>query len=353
LKPVLALTALKALTLVGAGHIAMRSIFTPGFSTQMSTCRNMPWPRYPCADSAVAESANGGASPSTWPLAGLTYLHISPPSPPNSRTTPDVAKLTSLKHLIVSTGTSFGPGLLQTLTQLEALVIDSCPIEMLSPHGWDRCPSRQAVQTFLHALANLQQLRRLELVGHCFPDSRFDPTFRDGTGYAAAADYSALTASSKLEVLKLPAADMPPGAWGHAFESGAGRNLPHLTELVVEPSTEGQDPDKIKEPVLKDIVRCCPNLRKLELVNDVMGRHEHLAPLLQLTALARFGVCYATRSFRETIPEILITNQVSCCSLCLSVEEGAWGMGQGSAVLHCKRWQAAAAPTGTTSGHRS
>lgn len=79
-----------------------------------------------------------------------------------------------------------------------------------------------AITNFLCDLEQLTQLTHLGLHGTLsLPDNY--------KALPAAAAYAALTASSKLKQLHLPACKMPAGAWKHMLPFG--RQLPHLQEL--------------------------------------------------------------------------------------------------------------------------
>lgn len=293
LTPVLSLTALKSLTLSDGGQLGqplqVGSIFEPGY-VQPSR-RWGPPGMYSFTDLKPPLEAAAGASGQAWPLAALTHLCFDFWSGnfPQYITLPnqDLTKLTALRHLTVQDCHGFSADLLENLTQLETLVLDSVDLDQDSEYG----PIHKSTPTatLLQAVLNMQQLRRLELRG---------PFSNDNLAcFAPAADYAALTASSKLEVLKLPNVALPKGVWGHVFKKG--RQLPNLVQLVVgsmRHSIQMKDaefaalaPGRVHGEDIERIASCCPHLQRLEIVE----RHvqvQQLAPLLQLTALTELVV---------------------------------------------------------------
>lgn len=109
----------------------------------------------------------------------------------------------------------------------------------------------------LAALATQQQLTRLAI-----DDERW-------WGTSSAAPYSALTASSSLQQLRLNNCQVPAGAWQQMFQPT--RRLPHLKSLTVDHDAGGYyaDPEVVSHEALQDMVACCPAL-------DTLGVDSHI-----------------------------------------------------------------------------
>jgi hypothetical protein len=144
-----------------------------------------------------------------------------------------------------------------------------------------RTPQQCTQAALLQAVLNMQQLRRLELRG---------PPCTDNLAcFAPAADYSALAASSNLEVLKFPSVALPKGGWGHVFKKG--RRLPNFAQLLVGSvrHCDMEDAGRLQGEDLESIVSCCPHLQRLEIV-DKHIQTQQLVPLLELKALTELVV---------------------------------------------------------------
>jgi hypothetical protein len=100
--------------------------------------------------------------------------------------------------------------------------------------------------------------------------------------------YSALTASSSLQVLSLHTCKTPVGAWAHVFPDG--RQLPCLHTFVVLGMNDETDPDGDEEQQtyalgsddISRLVSCAPALKQL---HSTTRAGVSLAPLKSLTAL--------------------------------------------------------------------
>lgn len=131
--------------------------------------------------------------------------------------------------------------------------------------------SYQPHADFAGLLLEVGKLQHLSLV---FTSSMIDAV--PFVQWPAAAAYSALTASSNLQLFEVSAWCMPSGAWEHVFPPT--KRLPKLRALIVEPVV-GQDRGL---PDLACVVRCCPGLQQLSVQQDIRS-HDSLS-LQSLTA---------------------------------------------------------------------
>jgi hypothetical protein len=143
--------------------------------------------------------------------------------------------------------TSFYPGVLTSMPQLQKLVLDAlCLLPHAAPAG------HHGEADLLKAVASLQQLQHLEL-------------------YLALDEvpqlqlFSSLTASSQLTVLILSDLErrlLPHGAAQHMFP--AGRVLAHLQWLAL-----CGDMGCLTAADMRSVISACPNLRRLEVLGVV------------------------------------------------------------------------------------
>jgi hypothetical protein len=184
------------------------------------------------------------------------------------------------------------PGI-ERLTALEDLVLSSCGLETsrllcmttgltnlhlgevtLDP-GQVQQDGESATAQLLQLLARLCSLRelRLHMVADKWPRQL--------------SLYSALTASSDLQVLSVRDCDIPGAAWAHAFP--AGRKLPCLLEFAAlrEDDWEPQELFSVDSTVLDRLVSCAPALGKLQIATY---QGASLAPLESLTALTALTI---------------------------------------------------------------
>jgi hypothetical protein len=158
------------------------------------------------------------------------------------------------------------PGVLAGKTRLQHLEIYS---------GSIRGAAR--VAQLLSHLQSLQQLTHLSLTDSV-TDVEDKPT--------AAAAYSALTASSKLQHLDVSMCQLPAGVWQHIFP--AGRQLPHLRQVDISHVTQPSG-DFAVAPQGSSLVSCCPGLQSLELLSVQCGA-ELLVPLQGLSGLTAMSI---------------------------------------------------------------
>jgi hypothetical protein len=94
--------------------------------------------------------------------------------------------------------------------------------------------------------------------------------------------YSALTASSKLQELEISAGVVEGAAWAHVFP--AGRQLSQLRMLSLG---FGRDPDPLDSTAIARLAICCPAVEYLVLTP---AEDASLAPVRSLTALTHLHV---------------------------------------------------------------
>jgi hypothetical protein len=128
------------------------------------------------------------------------------------------------------------------------------------------------VAEFLSDLQQLTQLTHLDL------EYVLDPVA------TSAAAYAALTASSKLHMLRITGCQLPPGVWQHILPTG--RPLPHLQDFRVGFQYHCPTPPALMRGAdVSNLAGCCPKLRVLEGVHPDGEAAEVLAPLISLTGL--------------------------------------------------------------------
>lgn len=132
----------------------------------------------------------------------------------------------------------------------------------------------------LHGLKNLAYLE-MEIISPMPP---------------ASPDYAALTASSKLESLRLWDWRLPESVWQHVFTPQ--QHLPCLEVLYTRDLwTEGSDPQITPRWTLLDlsnVVGCCPALEELDISLQA-GSHS-VSVLGQLSALTCLGAWYTAEN---------------------------------------------------------
>lgn len=164
-------------------------------------------------------------------LQHLTSLGLAGVPGINSSIVPGLSTLTALKELSLCDCGSFRPaGLLEVMTGLTHLYCRDVVVN---------------TSELLRVLPRLQQLEYLGLREALY------------TTVAPAADFRALTASSKLKELELVGALLPAGALASMFSPR--KQLAAVTRVVLN-TFPGQT---LGTQELQAIVRCCPSLRSL------------------------------------------------------------------------------------------
>jgi hypothetical protein len=152
-------------------------------------------------------------------------------------------------------GGAFDSGALAGKTKLQHLELDWCWLS----------GGAAVVAALLSQMQHLQQLTHLDLYY----------TLRSQHATTPAAAYSALTASSKLQYLRLCECTLPAGVWQQMFP--AGRQLPHLQSInLSEVMQPGGDYAPIPEGSC--LGSCCPGLRYLD-ATWLTGTEEQLRSL--------------------------------------------------------------------------
>ena len=154
------------------------------------------------------------------------------------------------------------PGVLAGKTQLQHLAV-----------GYIIDGGSAGVTELLSHLQHMQQLTYLSL--NCTLEATAP----------AAADYSALTASSNLRLLDVRDCTVPVGAWQHIFPSG--RQLPHLQVLEIGEMHTPEGPAAAPEG--SRLVSCCPGLQTLSM-QQLQYSSELLAPLTGLSSLQELSL---------------------------------------------------------------
>jgi hypothetical protein len=186
----------------------------------------------------------------------------------NSPLRVDTNTLTSshhLTHLELPSKTTVEPGVLADKTRLQQLRLPCC-----------RLPGGAAgVAQLMFELQQLQQLTHLHLAGGW---RAVNPT---SEGSPPAAAFSAMTASSKLQLLDISECILQTGTWQHVFP--AGRQLAHLQSLDISrvmkpPGGYAAAPEGSR------LARCCSGLKSLRMLGLTCGVGQ-LAALGGLTGL--------------------------------------------------------------------
>jgi hypothetical protein len=235
-----------------------------------------------------------GLSSGTLPcLKHLTHLDVYNLSMENIY---ELSALTNLRQLGLETdpGVVVGPRTVPdmvfpaSLTQLrlaspvEAAILSAVPAGLtdLGIYSVVQGPT-EGPDSLLSGIARLSSLTRL----HCFVQS-------DGSDLPPAGPaYSALTSSSNLVELAMYGNVLPEGVWPFVFP--AARTLPHLTQFCASYEYGYADPalpGAWSAADVASLVKCCPNLCKIEEMT--MQRGSHVSELNKLTALTDIDLHY-------------------------------------------------------------
>eukprot|EP00878_Enallax_costatus_P009711 GHUV01010143.1.p1 GENE.GHUV01010143.1~~GHUV01010143.1.p1 ORF type:complete len:543 (+),score=81.34 GHUV01010143.1:1340-2968(+) len=152
-------------------------------------------------------------------------------------TAPGLPQLVNLRQLQINMVHTFHPALLWSLSMLQLLHLEDAPIR-----------GTTATSEFLFVLSELTQLQHLHLDNILDKDSMLD----------VARPYASLTASSRLTYLFLDRLYLPKDTASHIF--AAGRPCHNLVEAGME------DYDLQRRSDMEQLVRCCPNLRRLHVL---------------------------------------------------------------------------------------
>jgi hypothetical protein len=166
--------------------------------------------------------------------------------------------------LAVSRWSSFEPGLLDGKTRLQHLQVVDISI----------AGGSEGTSQLLFYMQELKRLTYLSLSG-----------LRGEGPDPPAAAYSALTASSKLQQLRVVWRQVPVDVWQHVFPS-IGRPLPDLRVLVIKILYNNwESHDYAPAPGASSLVSCCPRLQSLQL-SGMIASAELMAPLAGLSSLS-------------------------------------------------------------------
>jgi hypothetical protein len=168
----------------------------------------------------------------------------------------------------------FEPGALAGKTLLQHLELPECKI----------AGGSVGVAELMHHLHQLEHCTHLNLCDSLRSDTAV-------VSSPAAATFSALTASSKLQHLNISGCPLPAGVWQHIFP--AGKQLQHLRALNISHVHEWQGP--ATTPDGNRLVGCCPGLQSLQM-RELQYNAELLAPLSQLSRLSELYLLPAERS---------------------------------------------------------
>jgi len=177
---------------------------------------------------------------------------------------PAVTALTALRVLQLWDITSVDPAVLAGFSQLQELDLEC-------RQAWDA----EGSAVLLAAIGQQPQLKGLQL------------SFRRIWRPPSAAAFSALTASSHLQHLKLAGLELPAYAWQQMFLPG--RCLPALRFLWWQSEDNGAGSQQLSPAGMQAMVSCCPALASLDLGSQLAV--SSIAPLRQLTSLTHLSMC--------------------------------------------------------------
>ena len=178
------------------------------------------------------------------------------------------------------------PCVLAGKTLMQHLVLEDCSVS----------GGAAGVAQLLSHLQIMQQLTHLNLwcsltdvdVGSdSGGESEPEAVTRDEDVTPPASAYSALTASTKLQLLDIRSCALPTGVWQHMFP--VGRQLPYLTSLDISGVTQEPTGTYAPAPEGRLLVRCCTGLQDLEM-QRLQYSAEQLPALQGLNRLLRLSL---------------------------------------------------------------
>jgi hypothetical protein len=206
-------SALRQLTRLDLQHVSMSGDAAANLS-RLTGLQELSLSAWQQPDSAGQRSRStvGIAAAAVGAISGLqrlSHLEISGGRAAiiSNASTPGFSTLTALRSLRLEESNSIDPAVLAATTGLQDLCLDDTLVAG-GPGGTTQ---------LLALLALWSDLERLELFGDVLPP-------------ASAAHYSAMTASSQLQVLNLTCCVLPAGAWQAMFGAHT-QPLPHLHDL--------------------------------------------------------------------------------------------------------------------------
>jgi hypothetical protein len=181
-------------------------------------------------------------------------------------------------------GISFNPAILVGQTRLQVLCLGSTV----------KMEGASCLKQLLAGLQEMEQLTQLELWTFQLGKAPVDGML-DGVEIPAAA-YSALTASSNLQHLRLRGCTLPENPWQLLLPDG--RQLPHLRSLDISytrisvPGVAAQRPPFAAAPDSSRLASCCPGLERLDMIDLEWSADATYFPRLlrQLPRLTRLGL---------------------------------------------------------------
>jgi hypothetical protein len=184
----------------------------------------------------------------------------------DATTLPGIERLTALQDLELL-GCEVQPAcLLRVATGMTRLSLESLTLQ----------PEHVQQEGVLGASQLLQLLARLPVLQELVLGDV------DGDWPQQLSLYSALTASSSLQVLNINGCDIHHAAWQHVFP--AGRKLQHLHTLTTYECCTEEDPS-FHCADFPHIIRCCPGLKSLDHGPTTDAQLESLGALTTLTRL--------------------------------------------------------------------
>jgi hypothetical protein len=209
-------------------------------------------------------------------LTRLVDLRLADVQADDGRATITASMLSVTCHLtrLMLTRCSIEPRVLDGKTLLQHLHLAHCSM----PGGIFSTSTATRIAQLLSHLQPLQQLQPLQLNHMNLAWSARDADLL----HPPTSDFSALTASSKLQHLDVSCCTLPAGVWQHLFP--AGRQLPHLQSLDISYVKHSMYGAYAAAPEGSILVSCCPGLQSLDM-RGLQYNAELLASLQELSEL--------------------------------------------------------------------